>query len=153
MARQMSAGAQGGYGAREILARAASSPTVRRSRTAAQKLSDIMDFDQVIEVMEDGSIVERNDIYAPELSEYEGGYDLEGWPVGMKWELISGFSGQHNYPGPIMHSSEFIGGYMERYIRENPGVYVSVVAYPAEEFDEDGNETYPDGWAVARLKD
>lgn len=151
MARQMSAGAQGGYGAREILARAASSPTVRRSRTAAQKLSDIMDFDQVVQIMDDGFPFVRNDIWAPSLYQWEdGSWELE---PSDKWELISGFSGQHNYPGPIMHSSEYIGGYMERYIRENPGVYVSVVAYPAEEFDEDGNETYPDGWAVARLKD
>ena len=66
------------------------------------------------------------------------------------WELMNGYSGQDRYAGPIMHNSEFIGGQMERDILETPGIYVALVCYwpDAEESDED--ETYAEGWAVAR---
>ena len=111
-------------------------------RRTAQALNDIMQFDHVIEVLEDGSIVDRNDIYAPELYQYEGGYDLYSG-----WELLDGHSGQYGYSGPLMHQSEFISGGLERRIREEPGVYVALVAYP------DGSDpefTEPESWAVAR---
>lgn len=101
-------------------------------------LSDIMDFDHVIEVHEDGTITEPKGIWAPELHDGE----LEG----DEWFLLNGFSGQYRYSGPIMHPSEYIGGGMERYIRETPGVYVALVDYPSDD-DE------PDGWAVAVRKE
>lgn len=103
-----------------------------------QPLTDIMEFDHVIEIRPDGAIVERPDIYAPEL--YDGELADEGWA------LLNGFSGQDRYAGPIMHPSEFIGGGMERFIRENPGIYVSLVDYPSDDSE-------PDGWAVAYRKD
>jgi hypothetical protein len=105
----------------------------------SDRLTDIMDFDHVIEVHEDGSITHRPDIFAPALHDGE----LEG----DEWELLDGFSGQDRYSGPIMHQSEVIGGGMERFIRENPGIYVSLVDYPID--DEDSE---PDGWAVAVKK-
>lgn len=97
-------------------------------------LNEIMEFDHVIEVHPDGKITERPDVYAPELH--------DGELLDDGWGLLNGFSGQDRYAGPIMHPSEFIGGGMERFIRENPGVYVALVDYP-------GDETEPDGWAVA----
>lgn len=101
-------------------------------------LNEIMEFDHVIEVHDDGSITEPRGIYAPEL------YDSE--LVNDDWSLLNGFSGQYRYAGPIMHQSEYIGGGMERYIRETPGIYVALVDYPL-------NDSEPEGWAVAVRKE
>lgn len=95
-------------------------------------LNDVMEFDHVIRVHEDGSISEPSDVFAPEMNDGEV-YD--------GWELLTGFTGQYGYSGPMMHASEFVGGGLERHIRETPGLYVALVDYSGE--DE------PDGWAVA----
>ena len=107
-------------------------------------LTDIMEFDHVIEVHPDGSITDRRDIWAPELRDGE----LEQGQPGP-WELLNGFSGQDRYAGPIMHPSEYIGGGMERYIRETPGIYVSLVAYYTPENPDDNDGDDIEGWAVA----
>jgi hypothetical protein len=96
-----------------------------------------MDFDHVIEVMADGTVIDRPNLYAPEL--HDGALESSA-----PWSLLDGWSGQDRYSGPIMHASEFVGGGMARWILENPGVYVTLVDYPT-----DGDE--PDGWAVATL--
>jgi hypothetical protein len=98
------------------------------------ELNRVMEFDHVIEVHEGGHVTERDDIYPPELIDDE--------IMGDGWSLLNGYSGQYGYRGPIMHSSEFIGGGMARDILATPGVYVALVAYST-----DGDE--PDGWAVA----
>lgn len=105
----------------------------------ADTLNDIMEFDHVIEVHDDGSITHPGSL-APTLYEdenFESGYDLS-----PGWELLNGFSRQDRYSGPIMHRSEYIGGGMESYIRETPGTYVALVA-------ETLDDSEPDGWAVA----
>jgi hypothetical protein len=106
-----------------------------------EKLNDIMEFDHVIRVHADGTITDEPGAYAPSL--FDGELDSPGWA------MMDGYSGQDRYAGPVMHASEFIGGQMERDIRETPGVYVAIAAYYSpEEGDEDG-ETVIDGWAVA----
>lgn len=107
-----------------------------------QPLTDIMEFDHVIEVRPDGAIVERPDIYAPSLHDSE----LDD----QSWALLNGFSGQDRYAGPIMHSSEFIGGGMERFIRENPGIYVALVSFCHD--DDSPDADIDGGWAVAYRK-
>lgn len=106
-----------------------------------EELNDIMSFDHVIEVLPDGGIISRPDIFPPELLDGE---------TSDKWALLDGYTGQQG-GGSIMHNSEFIGGRMERDIRSNPGVYVALVCtwLDAEDDDEDTVE----GWAVARLRD
>lgn len=96
-------------------------------------LNDIMEIDHVIEVTDSGEIIERGDVYAPDLHDSQLDDDT--------WSLMNGYSGQYGYSGPIMHSSEFVGGRMERDIRDTPGLYVSLVDYLS-----DGE---PEGWAVA----
>lgn len=110
-----------------------------------QTLNDIMEFDHVIRVHEDGTITDEPGIYAPNL--YDGELDSDDWT------MMDGYSGQDRYSGPVMHASEFIGGLMERDIRETPGVYVAVVAYysPDALADDDSDELDVDGWAVAVL--
>jgi len=99
-------------------------------------LNSVMEFDHVIRVYADGSINEPRDMHAPNL------YDGELHCGALAWSLMNGYSGQHGYSGPIMHSSEFIGGRMADDILTQPGVYVALVDMPSDDSD-------PDGWAVA----
>jgi hypothetical protein len=112
-------------------------------------LADVMEFDHVIEVQDDGTVRDRPDLYAPDLFEDELTDD--------RWEFFStGYTGQYLYNGPIMHNSEFIGGRLAQDILDTPGVYVAVVSYYYPEYPEDGDgevEYYVEGWAIARLKD
>lgn len=113
----------------------------------AEQLSQMMDFDHMVEVHVDGTVTDYPSVgyaYAPTLMDEE----LDS----NAWTLLDGYSGQYGYSGPIMHSSEYIGGGLARDILSTPGVYVALVAYYSpEEDDEDGTDT-AEGWAVARLK-
>ena len=114
-----------------------------RTEGKHMKLNDIMEFDHVIQVHEDGSVTDGpSGVYAPEIS----------WPdvdvTGQGWQLLDRYSGQYGYSGPVMHPSEYIGGRMERDILAEPGVYVAVVV--DEVGDGDDAQTVPVGWAVAR---
>lgn len=99
-------------------------------------LNDVMQFDHVIRVRDDGTVENVADVYAPEL------YD--GELLSEDWTLLTGYTGQYGYRGPIMHNSEFIGGRLADDILSTPGVYVALVNEPS-----DGDED-PEGWAVAR---
>jgi hypothetical protein len=106
-------------------------------------LSDRMDFDHVIEVRADGSIIDRPDFYAPDALDPEPrATELGGWT------LLNGYSGQDRYPGPWMHNSESIGGRLERDILATPGIYVAIYAQWTPE--DDGDELDVEGWAIAR---
>ncbi len=124
-------------------------PTTTPRRVSLDTLTDVMEFDVVIEVHPDCTVSERPDLYAPELN------DDELSPSG--WTLLDGYSGQDRYSGPIMHPSEYIGGRMARDILSTPGVYVSLVAYyttgPDGEPLDDDEGNVVDGWAVARRDD
>lgn len=99
-----------------------------------ETLNDLMEFDHVIRVNDDGSVSEPRNVYAPSL--YEDGLDTPGW------SLMNGYSGQDRYSGPLMHQSEYVGGGMARDILATSGDYVVVANYTD---DEDG----PTEWAVA----
>lgn len=103
-------------------------------------LNDIMEFDHVIEVHADGTVSEPTDVYAPQA--YEEG-DEPFILDGQDWSLLTGFSGQYNYDGPWMHSSEYIGAGLADHILSHPGLYVAI--YPSM-LDEDSDA---DTWAVA----
>ena len=64
------------------------------------------------------------------------------------WDgLLTGFTGQYSYNGPVMHDSEYVGGGLARYILENPGWYcATAVTAPAL---DDETTTYVCGWAIA----
>lgn len=108
------------------------------------EINDRMEFDHVIRVHADGSVTDESNVYAPEVHMHE---DLS-LDVGDGWELLNGYSGQDRYAGPVMHSSEFIGGGMERDILAAPGVYVAVVVMADSEDSESDDDIA--GWAVAR---
>lgn len=122
-------------------------------------LNDIMQFEHVIRVDDDGNVHDDvTGIYAPDVhDEYPHGDDVI--VDGEGWSLMNGYSGQDRYSGPIMHPSEFIGGGMERDILASPGYYVAVVVYDetsSEPCEVDGcdecgeSDDNVSGWAVAR---
>jgi hypothetical protein len=109
-------------------------------------LNDIMEFEYVVKVDEDGNVERMSDVYAPSL--YDGELDSSEW-------TLVGNSGQQG-GGHLMHNSEFIGGGLADMILETPGYYVAVVCYwgpddnELEDPDYDEN-TYDgvEGWGVA----
>lgn len=119
---------------------------------SAQTLNDRMEFGHVIRVSIDGAITDEWDLHAPETvyQTLDGDgqcIDDEIHFLPKGWTLLTGFTGQYSYNGPVMHASEFIGGDLERHILSNPGLYVAVVVdgLRTEETDDDDNI----GWAVA----
>lgn len=108
-----------------------------------RRLNDVMDFDHVIEVREDGSVTDAEaGIYAPTVTDERCDDD--------RWALLAGFTGQHGYRGPIMHNSEFIGGALADAILTVPGIYVAVVAHWSPDNYDDGVPDTDEGWCVAR---
>ena len=122
-------------------------------------LNEIMEFDHIIRVNEDGTIDENLDMSVSDQGSYfdlavdQDGNDIFEMSAG--WELLKGFTGQYGYNGPVMHPSEFIGGGLERHIRENPGYYVALVVNALEDHCdycadcESQISDEPAGWAVA----
>lgn len=142
-----------------------------------------VEFDSPFTVLpadEDGN-VEITDgpagVYAPEVYDVVTVADF----TDPAWELVTGYSGQHGYPGPIMHDSETLSGGMARDVLATPGTYVVVAAYytctdtehangdpvtddePRQTFTTEAGETmtyvdhgecetHGEGWVLARLR-
>jgi hypothetical protein len=94
-------------------------------------------------------IVERSDIYAPEVFLWEGGdISVSG---DSRWSPVTGFSSQYGYTGPVMHASEHIGGGMAQHIVNTPGIYAAVVV---DVFDADYEQAdEPAGWMLLHMED
>lgn len=123
-------------------------------------LSEAMEFDHPVRVLADGTVTEPTNapylqgvyVYPPTA----GGHG-EIQVIPSNWQLMNGYSGQQGYRGPVMHSSEFIGGRMADDILSEPGIYVATTAHgvdsecDSEECNGDGT---PDcnhgdhGWVV-----
>lgn len=123
-----------------------------RQTVAVDQLDDVMEFDHVIQVHEDGTVSGPvPDLYAPDLyaiNDGDGSHTAQTDPELCRqaraagWTLESGWTGQYSYSGPCMHESEFIGGGLARYILATPGYWVAVVVY-----EDDDSE--PSCWALA----
>lgn len=112
-----------------------------------KSLNDRMEFDHVIYVDENGQVHDTS-FYAPEI--------VEGELTDENWSLLTGYTGQYGYNGPHMHSSEFIGGRLEKDILATPGYYVALIIecwhLPEWECDPEIAEMgdcEPVGWAIA----
>ena len=68
--------------------------------------------------------------------------------AGTGWELVSGFTGQHGYDGPVMHESEYMGGGIVQYTMDTPGIYA--VQYVLAWSDSDFEEYEYVGWVLLR---
>ena len=100
-----------------------------------RSLNDMMEFDHIVRVNPDGT-VEDTDMPTGVIGAY---FDLNVAPDGTDefemsagWELLQGFTGQYGYNGPVMHSSEYVGGGLERHILETPGYYVVLIVNALE---------------------
>lgn len=126
---------------------------MEKLNVTADNLNDVLGFDTgAIEVHEDGTVTDA-DAYAPELymevdadgqSIHADDSDLHGQASHAGWELLTGWTGQSGYRGPVMHASEYLGGRLAEYILETPGIYTAVVV----ETDDDSEDAA--GWAIAR---
>lgn len=133
-----------------------------RETMTADKLNDVMQFESVIEVHEDGTVSGTDKYRAPELymevdkdgqSIHADDSDIIGQAEREGWELLTGYSGQYSYRGPVMADAEYIGGGLARDILAEPGIYVSVivnVTAPEDAPNAEEIEETPAGWAVAR---
>lgn len=112
-----------------------------------------MEFDCPVQVHADRSVTIAQEIYAPEIyvdcdsdgqisNEHES--TMVEYVRSQGWELMTGYTGQYSYSGPVMHSSEYIGGRIAEAILSEPGIYVSL----AVEILDDSEE--PAGWVVAK---
>lgn len=119
----------------------------------ADNLTDVLGFDTgAIEIHEDGTVTDADE-YAPELymevdadgqSIHADDSDLHSQAEAQGWELLTGWTGQSGYRGPVMHASEYLGGRLAEYILETPGIYRAVVV------EVEGDPENPAGWAIAR---
>ena len=122
-----------------------------RRAVTADTLSEEIEFDHIVYSHGDGTISDVNPYVAgwgPELyicEQEDGTWTMED--VEAPWTLLTGFSDQHGYDGPMMHASEYIGGGLARHILETPGFYTAGVVDPLP-LDEDSNDA-PDSWVVA----
>jgi hypothetical protein len=116
-------------------------------------LDTVMEMDHVIQIHADGSITEPEGVYAPEVlvETDDDGQILARDETAMirsvraqGWTLLTGYTGQYGYRGPLMHPSEYIGGKLEEDMKDDPAYYVAVAVETLDDNDE------PAGWVVAR---
>jgi hypothetical protein len=126
-------------------------------------LNSVLEFEHVIRVRADGTVIQTGEsgVWAPEVCVEldDDGQILDVAESAMVeavesagWELMTGYSRQSGYAGPIMHSCEYVGGDMEQDILERPGLYVVVEVtglHPDPESEAGGYDA-PVGWVVAR---
>jgi hypothetical protein len=109
-----------------------------------------MEIDLAVRVHPDGSVTDAAGVYAPEVSMDTGddGQILAGHEAAMVadlkrqgWDVESGWTGQQGYRGPVMHTSEFIGGRLAEHILATPGYWVACAVYVASEECPNGSPT------------
>jgi hypothetical protein len=129
-------------------------------------LNNLMHFDHVVRVLPDGDVVDAPNVFAPEVYVQcadddcgsitkEAEEEMITSVEAQGWELMTGYTGQYGYRGPIMHVSEYVGGGLAEDILARPGLYVVVEPqgmYATEE-QEEAQSGEAIGWVVARKLD
>jgi hypothetical protein len=127
------------------------------NKVTPENLNSVMEFGHMIRVNVDGTVIDSPDRPYMEVSTYKGddGEWHDDFQLPEGWKLMSGYTGQYSYNGPVMHPSEYIGGRMATDILETPGDYVALVQESdcggtEENCDADsGCDCEPGGWVVA----
>lgn len=126
---------------------------MEKLNVTAENLDETMGLDSSpIEVHEDGTVT-RSSEYTPEVmidtdedgqihAEHED--DMEEYVRQQGWEMLRGYTSQYGYRGPIMHTSEYIGGDLARDILSTPGIYT------AAEVTTTGEDDQLTGWVVLK---
>lgn len=127
---------------------------MEKLNVTAENLDEVMGLDaSPIEVHEDGTVTRVSDVYTPEVvidtdedgqitAEHEDG--MVEYVRTQGWEMLSGYTSQYGYRGPIMHVSEYIGGDLARDILAEPGIYTTAEVTTADDDDQ------PTGWVVLK---
>lgn len=124
-------------------------PMMKGHPVSIKTLQDMMEFDCAVRVGRDGTVARAENVRLPEVINSEG--DLSS-PEGTEWLALEGYSGQYSYHGPVMHSSEYIGGKLARDILSTPGIYVCLtVEGERDESCTDFCDDGPVGWIVATI--
>lgn len=116
-----------------------------------QSLNEQMSFGHVVSSDGDGNVTDVSGMLANEVVylalDVDGqSHDDDFQDLYAGWTALPGFTGQYAYRGPVMHPSEYIGGRLETFIRENAGFYVAVVV---DGLEPDENDEHPSiGWAI-----
>ena len=133
------------------------------SNISADNLDRVMEYDHVIRVRTDLAVEDVDYVHAPEsrIGTDDDGQVLQAheaeWRDGLEsqgWSVMNGYSGQWSYRGPIMHTSEYVGGRMAQDILAEPGFYVKVRVEILPRGEEEGDadegdaDEEPAGWAV-----
>jgi hypothetical protein len=116
-------------------------------RIVSRTLNDIMCFDAPsIQVRADGTLTEQWVSNTPDAlyGDTDEALALEAGAAG--WDLLTGYSNQQGYNGPVLHTSEVIGGGLARDILATPGIYAVA---SVDDVEDDG---YPIGWVVLRKR-
>jgi hypothetical protein len=109
-------------------------------------LNDIIGFTEpAVQVRPDGILQEVDD-WVPDAFYSGDDADLIEEARASGWDLLTGYSGQQDYNGPVLHTSEFIGGGLARDILATPGIYAVA---SVDDVEDDG---YPIGWVVLRKR-
>lgn len=119
-----------------------------------ENLNEVMDFGHVIEVHEDGTVTEPNVLHYPETvyqTPDSDGQCIDDEVHGLPndWSMLSGYTRQDGYSGPVMHPSEYLGGRLAAHILSTPGLYVSVLVDGQGPDDSHGGKDLSIGWGVA----
>jgi hypothetical protein len=112
------------------------------------------DFDHVFQIV-DGKVVDAPDLgritWAPSVY-HEDGCQYP-WIDGSDWDLLTGYSLQDRYTGPVMHVSEGVGTAIEEALYDlaesAPHVFALVVVEVLEDPNSDDESPEPAGWAIA----
>lgn len=128
-------------------------------------LNDLMEFDHIVHSDGLGNVVGFDEhgcaggrlwAPAPHVDLDEDGQMVSLDPAEIhnlgRWTLLNGFSGQDGYSGPIMHESEYVGGGLERHIRETAGFYACVIVTGIRPTIYDPDDDIV-GWAVAYMEE
>lgn len=142
-------------------------------KVTAETLNSVIDFDspfRIVRTLDTGEtvIADTNNVHAPSVQlfvdkngngVYEEEIDDRPWNDSPYWEAVNGYSGQHGYSGPTMHTSEYLGGNMARDVLADIGsTYVAVTVeclanWDATEEEEMEVRDNPAGWMLLKLKD
>lgn len=117
-------------------------------------LDSIMELGHVVRVRPDHTVDDHvRDTYAPEVvvnADEDGQIsaadddDLIRSVRRQGWELVTGWTGQYGYHGPIMHPSEYVGGALAEHVLATPGLWVAVAVTVLDDGDSDDA-----GWVLA----